>query len=107
MGLLVLVSRNPGISQTALAGAVGIERSTLGEAVDRLAKRGLLVREAAPNDRRSLALRLSASGENFIEGLIPRMLAHEDAVPMHLTPKARDTLMILLRRLTDEDQNGS
>ena len=36
LGLLVLVSRNPGISQTALARAVGVERATLGEAVHRL-----------------------------------------------------------------------
>ncbi len=57
VGLLVLVSRNPGISQTALASAVGVERSTLGEAIDRLVKRRLLVRKPAPRDRRSHALR--------------------------------------------------
>ena len=107
VGLLVLVSRNAGISQTALAGAVGVERSTLGEAIDRLAKRGLLVREPAPTDRRSHALRLSASGERFIAALIPRMRAHEDEVAKNLAPEERDTLMKLLRRLADEDQNGN
>ncbi len=110
VGLLVLVSRNPGISQTALARAVGVERSTLGEAVDRLIKRRLLVRKPAPRDRRSYALRLSASGKRFLDDLIPRVFAHEDDAAGHLSPEERKTLISLLRRLADprrEDDSGS
>ncbi len=107
VGLLVLVSRNPGISQTALAKAVAVERSTLGEAIDRLLKRRLLLRRPAPKDRRSYALRLSASGERFLDGLIPRLFAHEDGVAKHLSPKERKTLIALLRRLADERSNGN
>ena len=110
VGLLVLVSCNPGISQTALARAVGVERSTLGEAVDRLIKRRLLVRKPAPRDRRSYALRLSASGKRFLADLIPRVFAHEDDAAGHLSPEERKTLISLLRRLADprrEDDSGS
>ena len=109
VGLLVLVSCNPGISQTALARAVGVERSTLGEAVDRLIKRRLLVRKPAPRDRRSYALRLSASGKRFLADLIPRVFAHEDDAAGHLSPEERKTLISLLRRLADprrEDDSG-
>jgi DNA-binding MarR family transcriptional regulator len=102
VGLLVLVSRNPGISQTALASAVGVERSTLGEAIDPLIKRRLLLRKPAPNDRRSYALRLSASGERFLADLIPLLAAHEDDVARQLSPEERETLIMLLRRLADE-----
>ncbi len=101
VGLLVLISRNPGISQTALAGAVGVERSTLGEAINRLIKRRLLVRRPAPKDRRSYALRLSASGGRFLNDLIPNLFAHEDDVAKHLSPQQRKTLILLLRRLAD------
>ena len=101
IGLLVLVSRNPGISQTALARAVGIERATLGEAIDRLRKRRLLRREPAPKDRRSYALHLSAIGEKFLEELVPRLLRHEDDVAARLSPKERKTLIALLRRLAE------
>ena len=50
-GLLVLVERNAGLSQMALARALGIDRSTLVPILDRLQARGLLVRR----DRRPTA----------------------------------------------------
>ena len=95
----MLVSRNPGISQTALARAVGVERSTLGEGIDRLRKRHLLLRKPAPKDRRSYALHLSAIGEKFLDDFVPRLLRHEDDVAARLSPEERKTLLALLRRL--------
>ncbi len=106
VGVLVLVSRNPGISQTALARAVGVERSTLGEAIDRLLKRRLLLRKPAPQDRRSYALRLSASGEKFLDDFVPRLLRHEDDVAGSLSPAERKTLIALLRRLVEARPGG-
>ena len=106
IGLLVLVSRNPGISQTALARAVGVERATLGEAIDRLHKRDLLRREPAPKDRRSYALHLSASGEKFLDDFVPRLLRHEEEVAENLSPKERTTLIALLRRLAEARPDG-
>ncbi len=106
VGLLVLVSRNPGISQTALARAVGVERSTLGEAIDRLRKRRLLLRKPAPKDRRSYALHLSESGENFLDNFVPRLLRHEDDVAGNLSPEERKTLIALLRRLAGGRPDG-
>ncbi len=101
LGLLVLVSRNPGISQTALAKAVGIERSTLGEAIDRLRRRRLLLRKPAPKDRRSYALHLSASGQKFLDDFLPRLSRHEDDVAACLSAAERKTLIALLRRLAE------
>lgn len=106
VGLLVLVLRNPGISQTALARAVGVERSTLGEAIDRLLKRRLLLRELAPKDRRSYALHLSESGEQFLDDFMPRLLRHEDDVAAGLSPAERKTLIALLRRLAEARPDG-
>jgi len=106
LGLLVLVSRNPGISQTALARAVGVERATLGEAIDRLHKRDLLRREPAPNDRRSYALHLSANGEKFLDDFLPRLLRHEEEVAGNLSPEERTTLLALLRRLAEARPDG-
>ncbi len=106
VGLLVLVSRNPGISQTALARAVGVERSTLGEAIDRLRKRRLLLRKPAPKDRRSYALHLSESGEKFLDDFVPHLLRHEDEVAGNLSPEERKTLIALLRRLAGTLSDG-
>ena len=106
IGLLVLVSRNPGISQTALARAVGVERSTLGEAIDRLLRRRLLLRKPAHQDRRSYALHLSAIGETFLDDFVPRLLRHEDDVAARLSPEERKTLLALLRRLAGVRPDG-
>ncbi len=107
LGLLVLVSRNPGISQTALARAVGVARATLGEAIDRLHKRDLLRREPAPKDRRSYALHLSESGEKFLDDFLPRLLRHEEEVAGTLSPKERKSLIELLGRLAEARPGGN
>ena len=52
-GLLVLVERNKGLSQMALARALAIDRSTLVPILNRLQARGLLMRHASPTDGRT------------------------------------------------------
>ena len=61
-GLLVLVDRNEGLSQMALARALGIDRSTLVPILDRLQARDLLVRRPSPTDGRTHALALTSAG---------------------------------------------
>ena len=65
-GLLVLVDRNAGLSQMALARALGIDRSTLVPILNRLQARGLLVRRSSPTDGRTHALGLTAAGEKAL-----------------------------------------
>ena len=68
-GLLVLVDRNTGLSQMALARALGIDRSTLVPILDRLQARGLLVRRRSPTDGRTHALVLTPSGNKALGAL--------------------------------------
>ena len=79
LGLLILISANPGISQVALARAVGIERATLGEFIDRFEREKLVERRGLLGDRRSYALHLSRRGQEFLDSAIPEVLAHESA----------------------------
>ena len=55
-GLLIKIKNNPGVSQTGLARAEGIERSTLGEIIDRFEKRELVERRRHAEDRRAYEL---------------------------------------------------
>jgi len=102
-GILVLLSRNPGISQTKLAKAVGVERSTLGEVIEKLDSRGLLDRKPSAADRRSLAVRLSSKGEEFLEQVVPMVRAHEDNIAGDLSAIERATLLDLLGRLASDN----
>src|SRR6185369_4130823 len=76
-GLLVLVERNAGLSQMALALALGIDRSTLVPILNRLQARGLLVRHASPTDGRTHALGLTPNGERALAKFARLVKAHE------------------------------
>jgi DNA-binding MarR family transcriptional regulator len=99
-GVLVLIDANRGLNQSELGKAMGVDRSTVVAVIDRLESAGLVVREAAPNDRRSYALKLSDAGDSLLRTLRPLVRAHEDAVAADLSGEERDLLIDLLRRLT-------
>lgn len=99
VGVLVLVRENPGVNQTRLGAALGIDRSTLVAVIDRLEARGLLKRTPSPRDRRSHALVLTRAGRNYIDGMMPRLLEHERQIALRLTAEERAALIELLQRV--------
>ncbi len=98
-GVLVVVDANPGLSQTQLGNALGIDRSTVVAVIDRLESRGLVARQPAPNDRRSHALHLSDSGKTTLRRLTERVRAHERQIARHLSAEEQARLIELLRRM--------
>lgn len=102
VGLLALIKENPSISQSALARAAGIERATLGEAVERFVRRNLVSRKRSVTDRRSFALELSASGARLFKALIPKIRTHERRIGGNLTTDEHAALMVLLAKMTGD-----
>ncbi len=98
-GVLTLIGANPGLSQSALARAVGIERSTMVAVIDTLEARGFVERQPSPVDRRSYALMLSENGGTLLEKLKPQVYGHEDAVAKDLSLEEREELIRLLSKL--------
>jgi DNA-binding MarR family transcriptional regulator len=94
---LTLVGANPGLSQTALSRAVGIERSSAVAIIDGLEKRGLLERRRP--DRRSHALHLTAAGKRLLARLKPQVAAHDAAIAASLSDSEKRLLVDLLDRL--------
>lgn len=101
LGLLIKIKNNAGISQTALAKANGIERSTLGEIVDRFEKRQWIERRRHHSDRRAYALHLSLEGQAFVDAVVPVVLAHEAALTATWSEHDKSALLNLLTRLAD------
>lgn len=60
--VLLVVERNPGSTQTAVAAALGIQRANFVALIDGLEQKGLARRAPSPNDRRSYALELTPLG---------------------------------------------
>jgi DNA-binding MarR family transcriptional regulator len=98
-GLLVLVRRNAGLSQMALARALGIDRSTLVPILDRLQARGLLVRRNSPTDGRTHALGLTPAGGKALAKFERLVKAHEKRIACGLSASEMRTLIELLERV--------
>ncbi len=100
LGLLYKIQYNSGINQTTLAKEEGVERSTLGEVIDRLEKRKLVERRRDESDRRAYALYLTKNGENFLTEITPELYSAEQELRKKLTKKEQNKLLFLLRKLT-------
>ncbi|MDX1485918.1 MAG: MarR family transcriptional regulator [Alphaproteobacteria bacterium] len=98
-GVLVLIKENSGLSQSALAKALGIERSTMVAVIDRLEGQGWVERVTSETDRRSYALRLTSEGTAFLARVTPLVRRHERAIAAGLEAGERRLLIDLLDRL--------
>ncbi len=98
-GVIAIIGANPGLSQSALARAVGIERSTIVAVIDRLEILGLASRQPSPTDRRSHALVLSEEGRAVLARLKERVVGHETRIAGDFTPGEQAQLIDLLKRL--------
>ncbi len=97
-GMLLLVEANPGVTQSRLADAVGLDRSTMVGVIDALEARDLIERRRG-SDRRTNGLWLTRAGRAFVARLKSRIEVHERRVAAHLTPGERDQLLALLEKL--------
>ena len=87
---LVLITDNPGLTQTQLASALDIERSNLVSIVDELEKRGLIRRTTVTGDRRAYALTATLAGCRLKESAYAAALAHENRLLSMLSPEQRE-----------------
>jgi DNA-binding MarR family transcriptional regulator len=76
-----------------------VTSGTMTNRVDRLATRGLVVRQRDPQDGRSVLVQLSDSGRERVDAAFADLLAREQALLAHLDVRQRDRLAALLRRL--------
>jgi DNA-binding MarR family transcriptional regulator len=63
---LFFVRNHPGCGPSDIARYFNVALTTISSATDRLAKRGLLIRERPEGDRRAVALRLASLGEDYV-----------------------------------------
>ncbi len=99
-GVLVLIDANSGLSQSALAKALGIERSTMVAVIDRLEQLGWVERMTSETDRRSYALALSREGTEILARVTPLVRGHERHINTELNAQEKATLIELLDRVT-------
>ncbi len=99
LGMLQVIAANPGLAQSRLAEAMGVDRSAIVRIVDQLQGRGLVVREPSPHDKRSYSLHLTEDGKTKLQTMKRLMREHEDDFTAALSADERRTLIDLLERL--------
>ena len=95
--VLVLIGANPGLSQSDLADALGIERARMVRLLDELERRALTVRVPSTRDRRSHALFLTPDGRKSLERIEVLVARHEVHVIEKLGSARRKSLIKMLK----------
>ena len=94
----------PGVSgsrrrSVALLLSGAIASFLLVPSIDRLEKRGLVVRARTPNDRRFYALQLSPAGQQLLARAVERVELQERAMAAALRPGERSAMIDMLQRV--------
>lgn len=97
---LALIDRNPGISQTALARAIGSDKSTLTPVLDNLVKRGLISRVRTRSDRRLYELSLTDAGRKVMRAMQECAQRHESELDAIVGPRERAQFVRTLRKIS-------
>lgn len=96
--LLALASAD-GQSQRQLSERLGIHRNAMVTVIDNLEQRGLAKRLTHPDDRRAVAVTLTAKARRLLPALHDQGRELEDEIAAPLSSKERATLRRLLQRV--------
>jgi DNA-binding MarR family transcriptional regulator len=104
--ILTVIDRNPGLSQTEVADALGIRKTNFVAVIKDLEKRGPVLRTAMPTDKRSYALTLSPYGTSLLAKLHAAAQDHENRVRALFGPERYAALMEPLYHLSRSERSG-
>ena len=97
--VLIVIDRNPGLTQAELGRALAIKRANLVGMLNELERRKLARRVASPSDRRSHALHLTANGRQMLARFHRLALEHETRATRALDAGEKRILLELLGRV--------
>jgi DNA-binding MarR family transcriptional regulator len=96
---LMLIGRNPGISQTALSRANGRDKSSLTPVLNDLARRGLVIRRRTRADQRTYRLSLTPAGRRLLGELTRCAREHERKLDQIIGAEEQKDFVRVLKRI--------
>ena len=99
---LMLIGRNPGISQTALSRANGRDKSSLTPVLNDLARRGLVIRRRTRADQRTYRLSLTPAGRRVLADLTRCARVHEEKLDRIIGAREQKAFVRVLKRIIAE-----
>jgi len=104
---LVAIHENPGTDATRLSALIAFDRSTLGNVLERLEARKLVLRYPSPDDKRVKLLKVSAAGKALIVRAQDAVNRAQERILAPLKPADRKELMRLLGELVELNNGAS
>lgn len=99
-GVLTVIETNPGLRQSDVCRALGIQKTNFVAVVNQFEQRGIAVRKPAAGDRRSYALYLTPEGKSLLRRARAAQARHEARLVERLGQQGRTQLIGLLEKLT-------
>ena len=99
LAILVLIDRNPELTQQRLCEAIGVDKSTMVASLHRLSDRGLIKRVRSTEDRRQNSLVLTAKGVAKLKATLQHVRMHEKRISSRLSAAECEQLVGLLRKI--------
>ena len=99
--VLAVLQEHSGATMGRLADLTSVDRTTLTRTLGLMEKAGLVIRRERTNDRRSLAISLTAKGRRMFARILPLTLAETDRAVKGFSPGEIGTLRDRLRRMAD------
>lgn len=100
--LLLTLAQRPGLTQTELVEQTGIDRSTVGDMVDRLVRRGLVRRRRSGRDQRANTLAILPMGTAALRDALPAVERAQARIMAPLPPAMRSAFMAALQMMADD-----
>jgi DNA-binding MarR family transcriptional regulator len=100
---LVVIREHPGTDATRVSDLIYFDRSTIGNVLDRLEKKGLIRREAGVEDRRTKRLFLTAQGRGMLRKVIAKAPSVAAAILAPLPAADQVRFVKLLAKLVGAD----
>lgn len=99
---LVAIRANPGVDATRLSALISFDRSTIGDVIERLETKGLVLRKPAPGDRRVKLLHLTPQGTALLRRVAAAVERVQQRLLAPLAPRDQATFMRLLGEFVEQ-----
>ncbi|MDV4144291.1 MarR family transcriptional regulator [Shimia sp. FJ5] len=95
------IGANPGVDQARIAALIAYDRATIGGVIDRLEKKGLVVRKVSQRDRRAREVFLSTEGRKMVDDVFPIVREMQTDILRGLSDEERETFLSLAAKATN------
>jgi len=104
---LVAIREHPDIDATRLSAVIAFDRSTIGDVLERLESRELIIRRSTPQDKRLKLLQLTPRGRKLLAAIMPAVNRAQERMLAPLAGTDRRKLVQLLAQLVDLNNENS